>query len=285
MKIIRATHLGMCFGVRDAIALAKEQSRQGPFTVLGELVHNESVLRDLASSGIRFTNGLNGVTTPKVMITAHGAADRTIAAAERGGFEVIQATCPLVHVAHRALKDLVARGFHPVVVGKRDHVEVRGMTGDLDEFDVVLNEEDVRQLRERPRFGVVSQTTQPAERVHALVAVLRQTFPRAEVQFRDTVCQPTRQRQQAAVDLARQCDVVMVVGGSNSNNTKELVATCGRHCTRVYHIQTAADLRVEWLHGAKVIGLTAGTSTPDNVIEEVERVLRCVASEHSAIIS
>ena len=278
MKILRATHLGMCFGVRDAIALAKQESRSRPVTVLGELVHNQTVLRDLAAHGVRFANGLNAVTTPTVMITAHGASERTINGVRERGFNVLEATCPLVHVAHRALHELVAQGFHPVIIGKRDHVEVRGMTGDLDEFDVVLNEGDVLQLRERPRFGVVSQTTQPIERVQRLVAFIRATFSNSEVRFRDTVCQPTKQRQQAAIDLARQCDVVIVGGGANSNNTKELVATCSRHCARVHHVQNAADLREEWLRGANVVGITAGTSTPDSVVDGVEQWLKLHAS-------
>lgn len=274
MKIIRASHLGMCFGVRDAIALTRHQSHLGPVTVLGELVHNETVLRDLASHGVKFTNGLNGVTTPTVVITAHGAAEQTIEAAQRGGFSVVEATCPLVHVAHRALKDLVQKGFHPVVVGKRDHVEVRGMTGDLAEFDVVLDEADVQALQERSRFGVVAQTTQPVERVRSLVALLRERFPAAEIAFRDTVCQPTKQRQEAAVTLAQQSDVVIVIGGANSNNTRELVSKCARHCARVHHVQTAQDLRPEWFDGAQVVGITAGTSTPDLIIDGVEAALQ-----------
>lgn len=279
MNILRASHLGMCFGVRDAIALAKHQSHHGPFTVLGELVHNETVLRDLAAHGIRFTNGLNGVTTPTVMITAHGAAERTIEAAKRGGFDVMEATCPLVHAAHRALKLLVQQGCHPVIIGKRDHVEVRGMTGDLDEFDVILSEDDVRQLTPKARFGVVAQTTQPVERVQHLVRLLRQTFPQSEVEFRDTVCQPTKQRQQAAVDIARQSDVVIVIGGNNSNNTRELVSTCSRYCSRVHHVQTAADLRAEWLRGVNTVGVTAGTSTPDHIITQVDAALHRLAAE------
>lgn len=282
MKIIRASHLGMCFGVRDAIALAKEQAQARPLTVLGELVHNETVLRDLASHGVRFTPGLNGVTTPTVMITAHGAADRTISAAQRGGFEVVEATCPLVHHAHKALRSLVEQGCHPVVIGKRDHVEVRGMTGDFDEFDVVLSDEDVYALRERPRFGVVAQTTQPLERVQRLVALLRATFPNSEVNFRDTVCQPTKQRQLAAVELASQSDVVIVIGGAHSNNTRELAAKCRLYCSRVHQVQTAADLRPEWVKDAKVVGITAGTSTPDSSIDEVEQALHQLAG-HSCL--
>ncbi len=279
MKILRAQHLGMCFGVRDAIALAKHESRSRPVTVLGELVHNESVLRDLASHGVRFTHGINGVTTPTVMITAHGASSRAIEGVRQRGFNVVEATCPLVHVAHRALHELVANGFHPVVIGRRDHVEVRGLTGDLDEFDVVLDEEEVARLRERPRFGVVAQTTQPIERVRGLLALLRATFPHSEVRFRDTVCQPTKQRQASAAELARRCDIVVVIGGANSNNTRELVATSSRHGARVHHVQTAADLRGEWFAGAETVGITAGTSTPDEVIDEVETWLRHFAGE------
>jgi 4-hydroxy-3-methylbut-2-enyl diphosphate reductase len=186
---------------------------------------------------------------------------------------VLQATCPLVHVAHRSLKKLVTEGFHPVIIGQRDHAEVRGMTEDLDESDVLLCDEDVAGLRERPRFGVISQTTQPIEKVRRLVQLLRGRFPNSEVRFTDTVCQPTKQRQSAAVELARKCDVVIVIGGTHSNNTHELVRTCCRFCPRVHHVQTADDLRAEWLRSDDTIGITAGTSTPDAVIDVVEQQL------------
>ena len=142
-------------------------------------------------------------------------------------------------------------GYHPVIIGQRTHVEVRGLTEDLDDFDVVLDEDDVRRLDEHPRIGVAAQTTQPIERVRHLVELIRRRFPRSDVRFIDTVCQPTKQRQNAAVDLARQCDVVIVIGGANSNNTRELVTTCSRHCSRVHHVQTESDLRVEWFVAAR----------------------------------
>src|SRR5581483_4538113 len=157
------------------------------------------------------------------------------------------------------------QGYHPVIIGKRDHVEVRGLTEDLATFDVVLSEEDVNQLSERPRFGVASQTTQPIEKVRQLVELIRRRFPNSEVRFIDTVCQPTKQRQTAAIDLAQRSDVVIVIGGAQSNNTRELVATCGRHCPNVHHVQSVADIRPEWLSAAKVVGITAGTSTPDTL--------------------
>jgi 4-hydroxy-3-methylbut-2-enyl diphosphate reductase len=165
---------------------------------------------------------------------------------------------------------LASEGYHVVVIGQRDHVEVRGLTGDLDRFDVVLDEADVLALDDHPRLGVAAQTTQAVEKVRRLVDLIRRRFPRSEVRFIDTVCKPTKQRQSSAVDMARQADVVIVVGGASSNNTRELVKTCARYCSRVHHVQTEADVRPEWLDGANIVGLTAGTSTPDDVIDRVE---------------
>ena len=211
------------------------------------------------------------------MITAHGASERMIRETRSRGLNVIEATCPLVNVAHRSLARLVQAGYHPVIIGRRDHVEVRGLTGDLDEFDVVLDGEDVARLRERPRFGVVAQTTQPVEKVRHLVKRMQEHFPRSEVCFIDTVCQPTKQRQNAAVELAQKCDVIIVIGGTQSNNTQELVKTCSRFCAQVHHVQTAADLRDEWFCTDSIVGITAGTSTPDSVIVAVENAVAHLA--------
>jgi len=279
MKLLRASHLGMCFGVRDAIDLALRQPE--PLTVLGDLVHNETVLRQLRERGVRIERQPDAVATATVMITAHGASQRRLAEVRARGLNVLEATCPLVHAAHRSLTRLVQSGFYPVIIGQRDHVEIRGMTEDLAEFDVILSEADVAQLSEHPRFGVVAQTTQRIEHVRTLVRRLRERFPGSEVEFKDTVCQPTKLRQHAAEELARQCDVVIVIGGANSNNTRELAATCARHCSRVHHVQTADDLHEDWLAGAETVGLTAGTSTPDVMIDAVEARLRELAQAHT----
>ena len=263
----------MCFGVRDAIRFAQEQSAAQPITVLGDLVHNESVLEQLRASGVQFQHQATDVGTRSVMITAHGASQRTMAAVRELGLNVLEATCPLVHAAHRAVARLVSDGFHPVIIGKRDHVEVRGLTEDLSEFDVVLEEADVALLKERPRFGIAAQTTQPIDRVRRLVRLIGQRFPRSQLRFVDTVCQPTKQRQTAAIEIATKSDVVIVIGGAHSNNTRELVRTCGRFCSRVHHVQRAADLRSEWFEGAATVGLTAGTSTPEWIVEEIEKWL------------
>lgn len=274
MRILRATHLGMCFGVRDAIALALSSAEAGPLTILGDLVHNPTVLATLAARGIAVAHDIQQLTTHTLMVTAHGASERTILNTRALGFNVVEATCPLVRTAHRAVAELVREGYHVVIIGQRDHVEVRGLTGDLDDFDVVLDEEAVLALKERPRIGIAAQTTQSIERVRHLVALIRKRFPRSHVRFADTVCKPTKERQAAAVELSRASDVVIVIGGETSNNTRELVKTCGRYCSRVHHIQTEQDLNPEWFREAHTVGITAGTSTPDDVIDHVEERIR-----------
>jgi 4-hydroxy-3-methylbut-2-enyl diphosphate reductase len=274
MKIIRATHLGMCFGVRDAVSLAFAEAGAAPLTILGDLVHNPTVLTALRASGIAVASDPSEVKTPTVMVTAHGTSRRTLAKTRALGLTVVEATCPLVHVAHRAVAALVRDGYHVVIVGQRDHVEVRGLVGDLDTFDVVLDEDDVAGLDQHPRIGVAAQTTQSVERVRRLVALIRRRFPDSDVRYIDTVCKPTKERQEAALDLARQCDVVIVIGGANSNNTRELATTCGRYCSRVHHVASAVELRGEWFHKRDIVGITAGTSTPDEEVDRVEQAIR-----------
>jgi 4-hydroxy-3-methylbut-2-en-1-yl diphosphate reductase len=285
MKIIRAEHLGMCFGVRDAIALALEHAEAAPLTILGDLVHNTTVLEALQSRGIAIAHEAAQVRTHAVMVTAHGASERALANSRALGLNVVEATCPLVEVAHRAVTSLVRDGYYPVIIGQRAHIEVRGLTEDLDHFDVVLDEADVLALEEHPRIGIAAQTTQTAERVQHLVALIRRRFPQSDVRFIDTVCQPTKQRQNAALELARQCDVVIVIGGAASNNTRELVNTCSRYCPQVHHVQTALDLRPEWFHDARAVGITAGTSTPDQVIDRVDQRIRELGDERGGRVS
>jgi 4-hydroxy-3-methylbut-2-en-1-yl diphosphate reductase len=273
VKILRAKHLGMCFGVRDAIALAYQKALTEPLTILGELVHNDSVSAMLQERGIESQSDLTNVSGGTVMITAHGASHKVLRKIHEKGLEVVEATCPLVRLAHDTLTDLVAAGYYPIIIGLRNHVEVRGMTEDLDEFDVVLSEQEVSDLTERPRFGIVAQTTQPISKVRRLVQLIRQRFPQSEVRYEDTVCLPTKQRQHAAIELARQSDVVLVIGGSHSNNTHELMTTCRQFCQRVFHVQDLSQLQREWFAGAETIGITAGTSTPDAVIDAIERWL------------
>ncbi|MGC8830740.1 MAG: 4-hydroxy-3-methylbut-2-enyl diphosphate reductase [Verrucomicrobiia bacterium] len=270
MRILRANHLGMCFGVKNAINLANKVSNETKLTILGELVHNNYVLDSLKKKGVDFANTRDEIKNHTVMITAHGISDRAISALRASGFAVIEATCPLVKYVHKTVKQLVNNGYHPVVVGRKDHTEVRGIVGDLEEYDVILTPDDIPGLKERKKFGVVSQTTQPIALVNELVNLLKKRFPNSEVCFIDTVCAPTKLRQTSAINLALQSDVVIVIGGRKSNNTMQLVRTCSRYCQRVYHVENADELLPEWFFNAQTVGITAGTSTPDDLIDSVE---------------
>ena len=268
--VLRAEHMGMCFGVRDAISLAKRVVKSRPLTVLGELVHNSSVLNDLRDRGVQFEEQPGEIETETVMITAHGASEQAKKRARESGLSLRDATCPLVHHAHKQVRELVTNGYHPVVIGRRGHVEVRGLTEDLVEYDIVLSEDEIDTLTPQQRFGVVAQTTQPIARVHELIGYMKKRYKSSEVRFEDTVCQPTKQRQSAAEALAKTSDVIIVVGGANSNNTHELARTCRKFCDDVHHVQDPKQIREEWLPKTGILGITAGTSTPDILIDTVE---------------
>jgi 4-hydroxy-3-methylbut-2-enyl diphosphate reductase len=282
MTIKLATHYGLCFGVRDAIAQAEHLAQHGPLTVLGELVHNPVVRERLSRAGIHEGALDQPAATPQVMITAHGASDAVREAWRRSGAGVADGTCPLVRHAHEQLKLLVQLGHFPVVIGQPGHVEVNGLIGDFPEAVVVREEGDFAKLPAGRRLGIIAQTTQPIDRVQALVSALRAARPESEVRFIDTVCQPTKNRQQALRELLAECDTIVVVGGHNSNNTLQLVAAAEVAGLTVFHIERAAELRAEWFTRAAVVGLTAGTSTLKETVAEVHAALERIAATLSA---
>jgi len=280
MKIQLAEHYGICFGVRDAIAQAERLVAQAPLTILGELVHNPVVLDRLARRGVQETSrALPGsVGAAQVMITAHGASDAKREAWRRAGFAVADGTCPLVRNAHEKLRALVQQGYFPVVIGQPGHVEVLGLTGDFEGACVIEKEADVERLPRHARYGIVSQTTQPLDRVLALVEAIRRSQPESEVAFHDTVCQPTKNRQTAMRRLLAECDTVVVVGGRNSNNTRQLVEAARAAGREVFHIERAEELRPEWFRSCRCAGLTAGTSTLKETVAEVSARLEEIAA-------
>lgn len=276
MKIHLAQHHGMCFGVRDALRATHDAARHEPVTILGQLVHNPVVDDHLQTLGVRSgdLNAPDSAGTHRVIITAHGAADRVHQAWRQSGHVITDTTCPLVRKAHLALSVLVQEGYHPVVIGQRQHVEVRGLTGDFPGASVVLEEVEVLQIPFRARLGVVAQTTQPLDRVLELVAAIKRQQPRAEVRFIDTVCHPTKQRQSALEELCRACPVVIVIGGRNSNNTRQLVEKAIRLGVVAHQVETPDDLQREWISGVSDVGITAGTSTLDETVDAVMQRLR-----------
>jgi 4-hydroxy-3-methylbut-2-enyl diphosphate reductase len=281
MKILLAEHYGLCFGVRDAIAQAEQLALEGPLTILGELVHNPVVRERLARQGVKegALAAPGEAVTPQVMITAHGASDRQRAEWRQAGFGVADGTCPLVRHAHEQLRLLVSLGYFPVVIGKPGHAEVEGLIGDFPGAHIVEMRADVENLPQAERFGVISQTTQPIEKVQALVEAIRVARPKAEVRFSDTICQPTKNRQNALRKLIAECDTLVVVGGRNSNNTLQLVAAATVAGRAVHHVERAEELRAEWFTEAQVVGLTAGTSTLKETVATVRTRLEVIASQ------
>lgn len=272
MRVIVAEHFGICFGVRDAIAQAHALARKGPLTILGELVHNPIVREQLRAQRVQEQSSAI-TTTGRVMITAHGTSDKEREALNKRGLEVADGTCPLVRYAHDQLKRLVRAGYFPVVIGLADHVEVRGLVGDFADACVINEIADIRKLPPRCRYGIVSQTTQPIDRVRALVAEIVRAHPNAKIRFADTVCKPTKDRQLALKKLIAAAEVIVIVGGRQSNNTRQLVETCRAAGKRSLHIERPEELQPEWFRGVAVVGLTGGTSTLPETVEAVRRWL------------
>ncbi len=282
MKVTLARHYGMCFGVRDALRTTHELAESAEVTVLGQLVHNPVVDEQLDRIGVR-KGTLEADTAPSrdVVITAHGASDTDRERWHRAGHRVADTTCPLVRKAHTALAKLVAAGYHPVVIGKPGHVEVRGLTGDFPQASVVQSFRDVIRVGSHEKIGIVSQTTQPSDRVAQVVEYIRSCHPASEVRFVDTVCQPTKDRQRALRELCEENEVVIVVGGNNSNNTGELVRTAERLGARSFQVERPEDLQKDWFRGVESVGLTAGTSTLDESVQAVFRRLKQISASQS----
>lgn len=281
MEVIRAEAMGLCFGVRDALDYIERVPAPHEVTVYGELVHNEKVNRELVQLGFRQIGEGERETalpgTPAVLVTAHGISNAERARLEQAGRTVLDTTCPLVRRAHDAALQLDAGGWFVVVVGRRGHVEVRGLTGDLRRFEVVESPAEVRSW-DTERIGVICQTTTTDALAQEVLAAVRALNPGKPVRFVDTVCRPTRERQQALEDLLPRVDALVVVGGRNSRNTAELAVAARAQGLPAWHVTSAAELDPAWFAGVERVGLTAGTSTLDETIEEVYRALLSIAA-------
>ena len=278
-RITLAQAMGTCFGVQDAIDMALQPEFAGKLTVVGQLVHNPQTTERLRQNNVRIVerDQIDSITTKAVMITAHGASDDTKRALTERGFVVYDASCPLVIRLHKLARFLERQGYFPVVIGEKSHVEVRGVIGNLQRAAVVHNLEDLHRLAGETRIGIVSQTTNRLEKVAVLVNAIRAMPGVTDVRFIDTICQPVKERQQAIHDLlAQDVDAVLVVGGRNSANTRKLWELCRDRSIDAWHIESADEIDAGWLSGRKHVGITAGTSTPQDVIDDVH-VRVCIA--------
>jgi 4-hydroxy-3-methylbut-2-enyl diphosphate reductase len=282
MRVIRAEVMGMCFGVRDALAVIDGIANPGDVTIHGQLVHNEVVLGELEARGFALRSEADRASrvdpqTDSVLITAHGISERERHRLQGAGKTLVDTTCPLVRRVHQAAQSLQRQGYHVLVIGRAGHVEVQGIVEDLESFDVIESLSDVRQYP-HPRLGIVCQTTATERQAAAVRSAVAARNPDAEIQFVDTVCLPTKEHQRALDRLLNEVDAVVVVGGRNSNNTRELVELCRQRNRPVLHVQSAADLDPAWFKEYARVGLTAGTSTLDQTIEEVHRALVWIGS-------
>ena len=290
MKVSLASAMGTCFGVQDAINLAMSPEFNNELTIVGQLVHNPQVSDSLKKNGVSLVPGIEDIDkikTKKVMITAHGAAEKTKQQLHDAGFIVYDASCPLVMRVHQTIKSLVTKGFFPVVIGQKDHVEVKGIVGDLDDYLVINSEEDLPKIENsgNRKLGIVTQTTQQRDKVEVLVEKIRALDYVDEVSFVNTICQPTHDRQVAVHELADQVDLMIVIGGYNSSNTKKLVHVCGEKGIEAHHIESFDQLDKNWFVNKQHVGITAGTSTPENVINEVHTKILEIAEEAEGQVS
>ena len=290
MKVSLASAMGTCFGVQDAINLAMSPEFNNDLTIVGQLVHNPQVSDSLKKNGVSLVPGIEDIDkikTKKVMITAHGAAEKTKQQLHDAGFIVYDASCPLVMRVHQTIKSLVTKGYFPVVIGQKDHVEVKGIVGDLDDYLVINSEEDLPKIEKsgNRKLGIVTQTTQQRDKVEVLVEKIRALDYVDEVSFVNTICQPTHDRQVAVHELADQVDLMIVIGGYNSSNTKKLVHVCGEKGIEAHHIESFDQLDKNWFVNKQHVGITAGTSTPENVINEVHTKILGIAEEAEGQVS
>ncbi|HEX9137069.1 MAG TPA: 4-hydroxy-3-methylbut-2-enyl diphosphate reductase, partial [Nitrospirota bacterium] len=268
-----ADKAGFCFGVKRAISTAFEAAAGGNVYCLGPLIHNPQEVERLRQAGVKTVEDFTSLRPGDfLIIRSHGVPPRVLVQASERGLQIIDLTCPFVGKAQRDAESLHKEGYQVVVVGEKKHPEVQSILGYAgDNAVVVETAEDVENLSLLSRVGIVAQTTQSYSNFSEIVLKLLSLSK--ELKVFNTICNSTKERQDAARLLAGQVDVMLVVGGRNSANTSRLVSVCRKEGKPTYHIEVADEIRPDWLEGATTVGVTAGASTPDWVVEGVLKKL------------
>ena len=281
VKVTKARDLGLCFGVRRAIEIIDKAAREHQeIATLGPIVHNRLVVAKLADSGVKVVNELDQVQDRVIAITSHGTPPQLLSQIQARELQVIDTTCPTVRSAQKAAKKLAQAGLRVIIFGEATHPEVKGLLGWAGNNAVAtMKGEEIANLEMPRRLGIISQTTQSHTKfVEFINEVIRAVFTDIqELRIINTLCQETRKRQEAAIELAGKSDLMIVVGGHNSANTQRLAEVCSP-IVETHLIETAAEIEKDWLSGKQYIGVTAGASTPDEAIEEVVHKLESLAS-------
>lgn len=268
IRIAIAEHAGTCYGVQRALDAARKAASENdtPVKTLGPLIHNPIVVEELEHEGVGLADTLDEIEGGTVIIRAHGVVPQTIERAHAAGLKVVDATCPYVKKVHLAAEKLVAEGYQLLVVGESGHPEVEGILGHAGSAATVISGvSELDDLELKLRVGIVVQTTQRAENLAAITAALVGRVK--ELRVVNTICKATAERQVAAAELAAASDVMIVVGGKNSGNTRRLAEICAAACERTHHVETPDELDAAWFIGAETVGITAGASTPQAHID------------------
>ncbi|MFA5400952.1 MAG: 4-hydroxy-3-methylbut-2-enyl diphosphate reductase [Dehalococcoidia bacterium] len=272
MKIEKARELGFCFGVRRALKIIESSARRGQsIATLGPIVHNKTVVARLKALGVSVVEDADNLESGTIAVSSHGLSPAVLEKLLAAGAEVIDTTCPIVRSAQKAARRLANAGFGVIIFGEASHPEVRGLLGWAGDKSIASMDAGQVPIESLPtRIGIMAQTTQSRAEFIAFVNRLNQRLlPRArEIRVENTLCQETQKRQLAAEELAGTSDLMIVVGGHNSANTRRLAEVC-QHIVETHHIENAGEIDIEWLKGKKAVGITAGASTPDEAIEQV----------------
>ena len=269
MKILLAKDAGYCFGVRDAVNLAYDKAKDyGEVYMLGTIVHNEKVVEDLSKAGTRVVDKLAEVRKDKpILFRAHGTAPKVWDKAKIKNLNIIDATCPLVTEIHDEIKKLEAEGRRTIIIGDDGHDEVVGIAAQVKDPIILANVKEAKALRKMKKAGVVSQSTQMIENVQEIINVLMQKV--FDLRFVNTICFPTRRNHQQIKELATQCEVMIVIGSFTSANSKRLTQLALERNNRSYQVTCAGDMQTFWFENCETVGISAGASTPDDIIRDV----------------
>ena len=268
MEVILAEHLGFCYGVKRAIEIARQNaSSDGSSSTLGPIIHNPQMVERLKNEGVGTVGSLEEMDDGLIIIRSHGVGPKVYEEAESRGLELVDATCPHVKKAQLSAKLLSEEGYTVVIVGEKNHPEVKSIfEWTAQDAYIIETEEEANALPRIGKLGIVSQTTFSGDRFRSIVSCLLEKS--REIKILRTICTATDLRQAAALELAEKVDVMLVVGGKNSANTTRLAQLCATKC-KTYHIETVEELQDDWIKDVNKIGITAGASTPDWIIKEV----------------
>lgn len=279
LRIVSVDEAGFCFGVKRALQLAREATeKHREVACLGPLIHNRQVVAELEARGMRVVDDIGEVPVGSAaLIRAHGAGPKVYEEARAHGVELIDATCPFVRRAQQAAAHYVAHDFQVLVLGERDHPEARAIVAHAgDRATIIESADELEGMQIGDRVAVVCQTTQRLATLQELVSRLLAGV--RELCIANTICDATSNRQRSSVVVASQVDLMIVIGGRHSANTNRLAQICREAGARTEHIETAAELRPEWLDGVGTVGITAGASTPPEAVEAVRTRLLELAS-------